>query len=54
MAKKILYVNFNLKEAQDGAKVFTKAGQPVKIFYNKEQGAYPILGILFKRRFFWF
>ena len=49
MAKKILYVNFNLKEAQDGAKVFTKAGQPVKIFYNKEQGAYPILGILFNR-----
>lgn len=49
MAKKILYVNFNLKEAQDGAKVFTKAGQPVKIFYNKERGTYPILGILFNR-----
>lgn len=47
MAKKILYVNFNLKEAQDGAKVFTKAGQPVKIFYNKELGEYPIVGILF-------
>lgn len=49
MAKKILYVNFNLKEAHDGAKVFTKAGQPVKIFYNKERGTYPILGILFNR-----
>jgi len=49
MAKKILYVNFNLKEAQDGAKVFTKAGQPVKIFYNKERETYPILGILFNR-----
>lgn len=49
MAKKILYVNFNLKEALDGAKVFTKAGQPVKIFYNKEREAYPILGILFNR-----
>jgi len=49
MAKKILYVNFNLKEAQDGAKVFTKAGQPVKIFYSKEREEYPILGILFNR-----
>ncbi len=49
MAKEILYVNFELKSAQDGAKVFTKAGQPVKIFYNKEREKYPILGILFNR-----
>lgn len=49
MAKEIVYVNFELKSAQDGAKVFTKAGQPVKIFYNKEREKYPILGILFNR-----